>query len=63
MQPIHFTRGYVWAGLFLFSLPALVWLINYLQQSTVRKWLLCGFTFIFLSDNILWTTKLLFGKK
>jgi hypothetical protein len=59
MQPIHFTRGYIWAGLFLFSLPALLWLINYLQQSTIRKWLLYGFTFIFLSDNILWTTNLL----
>lgn len=61
MQPIHFTRGYVWAGLFLFSLPALIWLINYLQRSTARKWLLYGFPFIFLSDNILWTTNLLRG--
>ena len=61
MQPIHFTRGYTWAGLFLFSLPALVWLIKYLQQTTVRKWLLYGFTFIFLSDNIIWTTNLLRG--
>jgi hypothetical protein len=59
MQPIHFTRGYVWSGFFLFSLPALIWLINYLQQSGKRKWLLYGFTFIFLSDNILWTVNLL----
>ena len=61
MQPIHFTRGYVWAGLFLFSLPALIGLIHYLQQSTARKWLLYGFIFIFLSDNILWTANLLRG--
>jgi hypothetical protein len=61
MQPIHFTRGYVWAGLFLFSLPAVVWLINYLQQTAKRKWLLYIFTFIFLSDNIIWTAKLLTG--
>jgi hypothetical protein len=61
MQPIHFTRGYVWAGLFLFALPALAWLIHYLQQSPIRKWLLYGFTFIFLSDNILWTAKLYSG--
>ncbi len=61
MQPIHFTRGYVWAGLFLFSLPALIGLINYLQQSTARKWLLYGFIFIFLSDNIIWTANLLRG--
>jgi hypothetical protein len=59
MQPIHFTRGYIWAGLFLFSLPALVWLINYLQQSVKRKWLLYIFTFIFLADNIIWTANLL----
>jgi hypothetical protein len=61
MQPVHFTRGYVWSGLFLFSLPALLWLINYLRQSASRKWLLYGFIFIFLSDNILWTTNLLRG--
>jgi hypothetical protein len=61
MQPIHFTRGYVWVGLFLFALPALLWLINYLQQKK-RKWVLYIFIFLFLSDNILWTTNLLRGK-
>lgn len=61
MQPIHFTRGYVWAGLFLFALPALLWLINYLQQKK-WKWRLYIFIFLFLSDNILWTTNLLRGK-
>ena len=62
MQPIHFTRGYVWAGLFLFSLPGLCWLINYLKQPGLKKWLLGLFVLLFLSDNILWTSKLLAGK-
>lgn len=62
MQPIHFTRGYVWAGLFLFSLPALLWLINHLQHSRKLKWLLYVFIVLFLSDNILWTANLLRGK-
>ena len=62
MQPIHFTRGYVWAGLFLFSLPGLTWLINYLQITKARKWLLYGFILVFLSDNLLWTANNLRGK-
>lgn len=61
MQPIHFTRGYVWAGLFLFALPALLWLIDYLQAKKM-KWLLYIFVLVFLSDNILWTGNLLRGK-
>lgn len=61
IQPIHFSRGYVWAGLFLFALPALLWLINYLQQKK-WKWVLYIFIFLFLSDNILWATNLLRGK-
>ena len=59
MQPIHFTRGYVWAGLFLFSLPALLWLINESNKSQLRKWLFKGFIILFLLDNILWTVNIL----
>lgn len=62
IQPVHFTRGYIWAGLFLFALPALIWIIDYLQKSSWRRWLLYLFLFVFLSDNILWTTNLLRGK-
>jgi hypothetical protein len=62
MQPVHFTRGYVWSGIFLFALPGLIWLIKYLQQSFFKKLLLLFLLFIFLSDNILWTTNLLLGK-
>jgi hypothetical protein len=61
MQPIHFTRGYTWAGLFLFGLPALVRVINYLQKKN-KRWLLYVLIIIFLSDNILWTANLLQGK-
>lgn len=61
IQPIHFTRGYIWVGLFLFALPTLLWLINYLQQKN-RKWVLYIFILLFLSDNVLWTSNLLRGK-
>lgn len=61
MQPIHFTRGYIWAGFFLFSLPALLWLIKYLKNVKKLKWVLYIFITIFLSDNILWTANLLRG--
>lgn len=63
MQPIHFTRGYIWAGLFLFSLPGLIWSINYLQKSRLKKWGLVGLILILLSDNILWTTNILRKKE
>ncbi len=61
MQPIHFTRGYVWAGLFLFGLPALVALIQFLKKRKL-SWVLYAFILIFLSDNILWTFNLVRGK-
>lgn len=62
MQPIHFTRGYVWAGLFLFSLPALQWLIRYFKERAPVKWFLYAAIITFLSDNILWTANLFSGK-
>lgn len=63
MQPIHFTRGYVWAGLFLLGLPGLVCLLQWLQQSPVRKALLFTFILLFLADNILWVGNHLRGKE
>jgi hypothetical protein len=55
VQPIHFTRGYVYAGFFLFSLPALIQLINCFIKSKYGKYLLLpAFCFIFLSDNLFW---------
>ena len=62
MQPIHFTRGYVWAGLFLLSLPGLFWIADNFTQTRLRKWLFAGFVLIFLSDNILWVTNILKDK-
>ena len=55
MQPLHFTRGYVWASLFLLGLPAL----NSLFQN--ERWkrysiVLVIFSALLLSDNILWIT-------
>ncbi len=63
MQPIHFTRGYTWAGLFLLSLPGLKWLLDYLQAKSIRKWLLAGLIVLFLTDNTLWTINLLRNKE
>lgn len=54
MQPIHFTRGYVWAGLFLSGLPALIWLLERLKNGTGKKLLLIGLVALLLMDNGLW---------
>lgn len=54
-QPIHFTRGYVYAGFFLFSLPALQTIIDkYAVQKTKGLLILSAIIFIFLFDNITW---------
>ena len=63
MQPIHFTRGYVWAGLFLFALPTLAKIIDGSGKNKLRKWLITGFILILLSDNILWTSNILRKKE
>jgi len=58
IQPIHFTRGYPWLGLFLFCIPALPAVFNCLRN----KLLQIIFILIFLSDNLLWYTVLLSSK-
>ncbi len=63
MQPIHFTRGYTWMGLFLFAIPALAGLLNRLKQLKYSTAALALFLLIFLSDNLLWTTNLLRKKE
>jgi hypothetical protein len=55
MQPIHFTRGYVWAGLFLLGIPGLIWLKEFSEKKKTGKYLFAVFIIIFLADNILWT--------
>jgi hypothetical protein len=59
MQPIHFTRGYTWAALFLLSIPGINLLINYFQINKGRKWILSALIVLFLSDNLLWTANIL----
>ena len=55
VQPIHFARGYVYAGFFLFCIPALQKIINkYTVQKTKGLLILTALSFIFLFDNITW---------
>ena len=55
VQPIHFARGYVYAGFFLFSIPALQSVISYLQLRKKNSYvLLPAMIFVFLFDNITW---------
>lgn len=58
IQPLHFTRGYIWWGLFLFSIPAL----QYLQKRFSGKLVTLLFVILFLSDNILWYTSIMLQK-
>ena len=54
MQPLHFTRGYLWSCLFLAGLPALSDFIKKLRREKNRFILLSLFSLLFLSDNIAW---------
>ena len=55
IQPIHFTRGYVYAGFFLCSIPALqLLMVKYLKNTIKGYFFLCCLLFIFLFDNITW---------
>jgi len=61
-QPLHFTRGYTWTGLFLFSLPVLRFLF-YSWRHRYRVLVLSVLTLLLLNDNILWTINLLRKKE
>lgn len=53
MQPLHFTRGYIWASLFLLGLPALNNLLE--QGKKRRRKLILGVVLVlFFADNTLW---------
>jgi hypothetical protein len=54
MQPLHFTRGYVWTSLFLLGLPALQLIYTKAEKRKGYKLLLILFTILFLSDNFIW---------
>jgi hypothetical protein len=57
MQPIHFTRGYIWSALFLLAIPAINNLLQYIYHSP-QKILSTTLATIFISlmllDNISW---------
>lgn len=53
MQPIHFTRGYIWASLFLLGLPALQKFFQHTKTTTIR-FLQIFFIILMFSDNFLW---------
>ena len=55
VQPIHFTRGYVYAGFFLFCIPALQSIINKYTIKKAKGYLILSvLVIIFLFDNITW---------
>lgn len=54
MQPIHFTRGYIWTSLFLIGIPALEVFFAHIQRSKYKTYILSVFIFIFLLDNFTW---------
>ena len=62
MQPIHFTRGYPWAGLFLLGLPALVLIREAARRSQVKKIMFSLFCCLLLLDNTLWITNKLLDR-
>lgn len=52
IQPLHFTRGYVWAGLFLLGAPALAELAS--SRRRVARPLIVALIVVMLSDNAAW---------
>lgn len=58
IEPLHFTRGYVWTPLFLLGLPALLRALRTLMNplTPVSGVLLGGLLLIFLLDNGMWFT-------
>jgi hypothetical protein len=60
IQPIHFTRGYIWLGLFLFAIPGLIRILDKIKKQNL---ILVSFVLLFLSDNILWYANILKSKE
>lgn len=54
MQPLHFTRGYIWTSLFILGIPALHYLLSKLTVSVSRQLILGSFLLLFFSDNLVW---------
>ena len=57
VQPVHFTRGYIWIPLFLMGLKTLVDLFSYIKIKTgkiFRIIIISVIFFVFISDNSIW---------
>lgn len=53
VQPLHFTRGYVWMPLCLLGVPALLKLtMNSWRRSRTARVAVCGMCLILVSDNL-----------
>ena len=61
MQPIHFTRGYIWTSLFLLGLPALLQWNKFLQKKYGYA-AIVFFATIFFLDNFLWVFNIVYTK-
>ena len=52
VQPIHFTRGYVWMPLFLLGLPTILqWLSDRRTSASKLSWAAMALLFCFVLDN------------
>jgi hypothetical protein len=57
VQPLHFTRGYIWTPLFFIGAPTLVALLDYLlKKQWAGRIAIAGIIALFLCDNALWLT-------
>jgi hypothetical protein len=55
VQPLHFTRGYIWIPLFLLGAPVLVEALEtVLRTRTRRLWVVALALFVLLFDNAAW---------
>lgn len=54
MQPIHFTRGYIWTSLFLFGLRGFHRSLSIIEKRSWRRPAFILLTTIFLLDNGTW---------
>ncbi len=56
-QPLHFTRGYVWACLFLIGLPEIIATLKIIYEKKsvfIKSTLIIGLVAISLADNASW---------
>jgi hypothetical protein len=54
MQPLHFTRGYIWTALMLMGLPAIHYLLERKDRTNYIKVLAMGILILLFTDNIFW---------